>query len=128
MSLPLVRLFPRLVRPTVATTSITATRYKSHKANTSGDVPSKDELKPTSKESTRSGTNDQIAHEDAAFNPNSNPVEEKGDVGREEGSPSYGMENPLEFSGATPEVSHQTRDDRVVKGGDKKPSGGSKGA
>ena len=73
------------MRPTVTTIYTTATRLKSQSASaSSGEVPSKDELKPTSKESTRSGTNDQIARDDAAFSRSTDPAVEKSEVGRGE--------------------------------------------
>lgn len=41
-------------------------------------LPSKDDVNPTSKENTRSGTHDKIAHTDgAAYGPSTNPIEEK---------------------------------------------------
>lgn len=41
-------------------------------------VPSKDDLNPTSKENTQSGTHDEIAHmNEAAYGSSTNPVEEK---------------------------------------------------
>ena len=84
MSFPLVRsAFPRLIQPTAMTASITAIRSKSHNANTSGNIPWKDEVSPTPKESTGAGTHNEIAHQGAAFNRNTNPAGEKGDVGRE---------------------------------------------
>lgn len=41
----------------------------------------------------------------------------------QEGRPEQGSQNPLEYSGATPEVSHPP-DDHAVKGGNKQASGG----
>ncbi|KAA8909651.1 hypothetical protein FN846DRAFT_597526 [Sphaerosporella brunnea] len=115
---------PRFTALSTPTTRLTAARFGSSDAG----VPSKDELSPRSKESTRSATHDEIAHDDdAAYNPNrTNPEDEKHAAGREQGL--HGAQNPLEFSGATPEVSHQTRNNRTVKGGKKKPSGGTKSA
>ncbi|KAF8539774.1 hypothetical protein BDD12DRAFT_836395 [Trichophaea hybrida] len=97
-------------------------------ARSTSKIPHKDSLNPTSKETTRSGTNDEIAHDDAAYNSDTNPASQKAAAGKEEGLPPSGAQNPLEYSPATPEVSYQVRDERSVKGGEKKPSGGSKNA
>lgn len=41
-------------------------------------IPSKDDVNPTSKENSRSGTHDEIAHTNkAAYGSNTNPVEQK---------------------------------------------------
>lgn len=41
-------------------------------------IPSKDDVNPTSKENTQSGTHDEIAHtNEAAYGSSTNPVEEK---------------------------------------------------
>lgn len=47
-------------------------------ANSYREIPSKDDVNPTSKENTQSGTHDEIAHtNEAAYGPNTNPVEER---------------------------------------------------
>lgn len=41
-------------------------------------IPNKDDVNPTSKENTQSGTHDEIAHtKEAAYGSSTNPVEEK---------------------------------------------------
>jgi len=52
-------------------------------ASSTSKIPHKDDLTPTSKESTRSGTNDEIAHDDVAYNSDTNPASEKAAAGRE---------------------------------------------
>jgi hypothetical protein len=85
---------PHLTALSAPTARLSAARFSSSDAK----VPSKDDLNPTSKESTRSATNDEIAHDDdAAYNPNrTNPVDEKQTAGREvrdiETFPSSSME------------------------------------
>lgn len=49
-------------------------------------VPGKDDINVTSKESTRSGTNDEVAHTDeAAYGKSTNPAQEKATAGAEVG-------------------------------------------
>jgi hypothetical protein len=50
-------------------------------------VADKDDLHPVSKESTRSGTDDELAHNNASFNPSmTNPQDQKAAVGSEVGA------------------------------------------
>ncbi|KAF8244114.1 hypothetical protein K440DRAFT_25287 [Wilcoxina mikolae CBS 423.85] len=52
-------------------------------ASSTSKIPHKDSLNPTSKESTRSGTNDEIAHDDAAYNSDTDPASQKAAAGKE---------------------------------------------
>jgi len=83
MSAPLAHLaFPRLVRPTVATMSATATRLMSQTATTSsGDVSSRKEITPVSTESTQSSSNDEIAQVEVVFSRSTDPATEKSEIG-----------------------------------------------
>jgi hypothetical protein len=86
-----------LFRPRVAASSLRAvrptSRYLTYKQPSADDeaaseakIHSKDDLSPRSKESTRSGTNDEIAGDNSAYNPRTtNPVAEKSETGAEVG-------------------------------------------
>ncbi|KAI5778404.1 hypothetical protein EDC01DRAFT_674136 [Geopyxis carbonaria] len=88
-------------------------------------IPSRDSIDVGSKEGTRSGTNEEIAHNAASYDPSTtDPLAEKRQTGVEEHTAPDGAMNPLGYSGASPEVSHQQADDRGAKGKDRGPSGG----
>ncbi|KAH8154156.1 uncharacterized protein LAJ45_01924 [Morchella importuna] len=119
---PLHRLLPRLP---------THTRLLSTPHTQQGrPVPSKDDINTSSKENTRSGTNDEVAHAgEAAYGRATNPFEEKQVTDSEEKTTTPG--SPLEVSPANPQVSHQGEEDKSPTRGTKdakRTSGGSRNA
>jgi len=117
---------------------VTARQTSNHSPDTAGDSAPKKaktgtfnqgESSEYGNEQTKSGTHQEIVHDnpDAAFNPNMTRSDQ---VKRSAGEESGDSGNPLEYSGATPEVSQVKRDHRPVQGEKdrSKASGGSKRA
>ncbi|KAH0614917.1 uncharacterized protein H6S33_000553 [Morchella sextelata] len=125
---PLHRLLPRLPTRLLSTTTTTAPQHA--QAQQGRPVPSKDDINTSSKENTRSSTNDEVAHaSEAAYGRATNPFEEKQVADREEKTTKPG--SPLEVSPANPQVSHQGEEDKSPTRGAKdakRTSGGSRNA
>ncbi|TGZ78486.1 hypothetical protein EX30DRAFT_365976 [Ascodesmis nigricans] len=124
----------RPARPTLLTKTTTSffttsatLRTDSTDPDSDSRIPPKDELHPRRQEQTFSGSDEEIADDRAAYDPSvTDPREEKRMVGRDMGTPEDGVENPMEYSAATPEVSYSMEGELSPRGKEHGPSTGRK--
>ncbi|RPA96667.1 hypothetical protein L873DRAFT_1207028 [Choiromyces venosus 120613-1] len=110
-------LIPSISSPNQPITKSHLRPKSTYESTSDAKIPSKEDLNPTSKENTRTGTHDEVAHADnTAYNPDlTDPGSERLSAGIETKKPG----NPLDASPANPEISFPEEDSRAEVGADK---------